>query len=443
MHLSGAATEGVKLLGNQLSGVKNPLSVAEEIRGGVIQPGAGEVEYSEPEISTEIKSNEGFRIELSLHNKGDADAFKVPVSVDGKPDTSPWLWLEKGERRKLTVATSRLYQAGHLQFTGIVKPGPAAFELADRVKIISPGRKGGAASLTLLPGEEREVTIEQIIQKAGPWELRVNDLPVWPFATFTNSRADFFIDGEKISIRAERAPGDEVYSAVYRQGVEGDFLATVKVLGQKDIRTYGYPHSGLMVRNQIDQAASPGGMTLSVSPVAPFADIRTRADLNGDGIFEASCGAAQFYSYPVWLMMEKRGKTLIGYASGDGKLWHKTQSCSGENANEGAYEIASVLAVQDVGVYGDTVTGQGIIDPAIQPGANVEQQAFDFESFRLQKPVPEEVIEYQDFEGSPGRLDIDQVFEASATVRNAGRVDGLVKADFFWTATSHTPSGLT
>ena len=180
---------------------------------------------------------------------------------------------------------------GSLEATATLHPTPAAFQFGEMMKISSPaaageltvvsvpfknigGEKGtedielyadgkvvASKSVTLRPGEEKEVTLERRFKEAGPHKLKLGDFPVWPYATFANTKANFYQTRDAIIIEAGGgenrmfSPKRE-YGVVYLKGVKGDFVATTSV-SQRAIGQYG--GGGLIVKNDLTKPEDHAG----------------------------------------------------------------------------------------------------------------------------------------------------------------------------------------
>ena len=302
LYAQGDQTKDINFVGNDLRKAKIPFDAGTEVQRGVVFPVAEKVEYSNLTVSKEIKSNERFKVKVNLKNKGDAGAFKTEVYVDSKISGSKWVWLMENECRELTLVTSRYYNprrhritVGPLAAIGGVKAVPAVFEYGDRMEINSPAEAGDLTwvsvalkniggykgtkevklyadgkvvaqkKVTLSPGEKKDVTIEHRFKEDGPHNLKIADFPVWPFATFANTEANFYQTRDRIIIEAGGGVHDirsekREYAAIYLKNVEGDFDVSVNVLKQQV--TGPYCGGGLLVKNDITKPRDSSGCVI-------------------------------------------------------------------------------------------------------------------------------------------------------------------------------------
>ena len=388
VYAKGSQTDDISLVANDLRRAKIPFTAAQEVGNGAVHPAAENVEFSNLEVSKEIKSNESFEASVNLKNTSDEGAFKADIYVDGKVSGSKWLWLGKNESRKVTLTSAKYYKPqshiikiGPLISTASVKGTPADFEFGDIMKINSPAGAGELTSVTvcvkniggkkgtkevklyadgkvaakqkvvLQPGEEKDVTIEHRFKEDGPCELKVGDFPVWSYATFANTKAEYCQMRDRIIIDAGGGRNklwtrEGEYAAVYLKDVEGDFVATVKLLSQQ--ATGPYASVGLLVRNDITKPKdSPGYLLLNVEP--KYGGQQTwRADLDGDGMLD-SHSYGSWSGYPMWFKIEKKGKTFAAYTGPDGIKWYK---------NKRVFEAASAEKHQDVAIFANAYSAK-------------------------------------------------------------------------------------
>ena len=116
---------------------------------------------------------------------------------------------------------------------------------------------------------------------------------------------------------------EDAYAAVYLRQLVGDFVATVKVaaFGEK---TEAWFRAGLYARNDITQSfdvvkGSLGSVLMFTTPNRAGIEY----DEFGDGSMHkaASENLPENTTTPVWLKLERHGKTYSGYVSVDGKNW--------------------------------------------------------------------------------------------------------------------------
>jgi regulation of enolase protein 1 (concanavalin A-like superfamily) len=131
--------------------------------------------------------------------------------------------------------------------------------------------------------------------------------------------------------------GEDSYASVFlKEPIEGNFIATVKVVGFGE-RTHEWYRAGLFTRNDMIKsfdtgAGSKGSVLMFVSP--------GRAGMNwdehGDGCMHkaSSENHKELGIYPMWIKLIRHGNSFSGYVSYDGKNWtvsHHTQDLPGIN----------------------------------------------------------------------------------------------------------------
>lgn len=456
LYAEGDETEDISLVGNDFSKAKIPFDASGEVKGETVFPKAEKISFSKLEVTKEISSNEGFEVNVTHTNTGETGVFKTDVYVGGKVACSKWLWLKTGENRTVTLITPKYFKpqryeikAGHLTTTAKVKPTPAAFESGVIKKINSPATAGELTTVTvslkniggtkgtkevklyagdkvvafknvaLIPGEEKDVTIEHKFKQAGPYKLKIADSPVWHFSTFTNTEAHFYQTRKGVVIKAaggqkSSTHNEDKYGAVYMK-MKGDFVSTVKLISQKAANSNS--NAGLMVRNDISRPAkSPGYVVLYRRPKYA-GSIDWRGDLDGDGLTDVISYAhgIQGRTFPMWLKIEKAGENFIGYSSRDGSLWQKAQIQT-TAIMEGKYEIPFTNEIQEVGMY---VNDQS---------ATNSMSRVEFQDFKIEQRVP---AMFQNLTISKTTIGINEPVSISATITNTGTVQGPVKVGLF------------
>jgi hypothetical protein len=396
LYAEGDETEDISFIGNDLRKVKIPFDAAEEVRKGTVFPTAEKVKYGKLNVSKKIKANERFKVNITLTNTGSAGAFKAEVYVDEKVVSSKWLWLEKGETREVTLTTCKYYESvnhrikvGRLTRSAAVRPAPAAFEFGSIMKINSPAAAGKLTTITvplkniggqkgtkevklyadgkavtsekiiLGPGEEKNVTIKHRFKTDGSHKLKIADFPVWPFATFANTEANFYQTREKIIIEAggglhDIRRQDREYAAVYLKDIKGDFVADVKVLRQEV--TGPYSGGGLMAKNDMTKPKDSSGCVIGWS-------------------FPKYNAAA--FEQPMEFNITKRGNTFVGDKNG---LWlHGNKLLMHSPIKKGeAEKVSSADAVQDVGIFANAYSAKNEL-------CRVEFQYFKIENMKGKK----------------------------------------------------------
>ena len=197
--------------------------------------------------------------------------------------------------------------------------------------------------------------------------------------------------------------------------MKGDFVCTVKLISQKAANSNS--NAGLMVRNDISQPAkSPGYVVLYRRPKYA-GSIDWRGDLDGNGLTDVISFAhgIQGRTFPMWLKIEKAGKSFIGYSSRDGSLWQRAQIMTSA-IMEGKYEIPFTNEIQDVGMYVNDVSATDSMSRA------------EFQDFKIEQRIP---AKFQDLTISKTTVGIKESVSISTTITNTGTVQGPVKAGLY------------
>ncbi len=213
------------------------------------------------------------------------------------------------------------------------------------VGIYADGKELKSMALSLKPLEEKEVKFE-IVPGVGIYPVRIGnsseimltvsrykelDLKKEKLLTYISGKAKpagLEIDQQNGNYKITAAGSDffhaeDAYAAVYLKQIKGDFVATVKVAAFGE-NTEAWFRSGLFARNDITQSfdvekGSPGSVLMFTTPNRAGIEY----DEFGDGSMHkaASENLPENTKMPVWLKLERHGKTYSGYVSVDGKNW--------------------------------------------------------------------------------------------------------------------------
>lgn len=387
----GEKTEDVRFSGNDLSEEMIPVDTAEDIKCASFFPQIHAVQYEALTVKKHIRANECFVAEVSVMNEGPEGMHKVEVMVNGEVSGTKWLWLRQGERKAVKVFTEKQYitgeyriQAGGFIETAAVLPAPAFYEYGEHMGISRPEEPQGSCCVVaeikniggctgdeyitlhadndpvvtqrvqIEPGEKKQVFFEYKPVNSRMNKLKLGDFPEWPFFTYANTDANFYLARGRIVIEAGGGQGRETdsekqklrvneYGAVY-QKVHGNFSIKVKVASQEV--TGMYAGAGLIVGNEIiSPGKGYGNLYLNTSPKYGGMGM-WRADPDGDGILEGK--EFTLGGCPVWYRIDKQGNTFTGYASRDGKEW---KDC-------GKFTVAGAKQVQDVGIFANAFSSK-------------------------------------------------------------------------------------
>ena len=134
----------------------------------------------------------------------------------------------------------------------------------------------------------------------------------------------------------EGSTNDE-FASLYRDDVSGDFDFRVRVMDQED--TNGWAKCGIMVRNDMTQAASSSGYcVISVTPDNGFS---FQWDDDGNGYLDGNTTGGSPSPPDSWVRLTKEGNLFTAYYSTDGTSWIELES----------EPLGSANASQDVGLF--------------------------------------------------------------------------------------------
>ncbi len=134
----------------------------------------------------------------------------------------------------------------------------------------------------------------------------------------------------------EGSNNDE-FASLYRDDVSGDFDFRVRVTQQEN--TNGWAKCGIMVRNDMTQAASSAGYC--VMSVTPGNDFNFQYDDDNNGYLEGSTTGGNPSPPDSWVRLTREGDVFTGYYSTDGTSWIELRSET----------LGSAAASQDVGLF--------------------------------------------------------------------------------------------
>ena len=403
VEANGGKTSGIVLDKNDVTGVDVPFTASSDVDAGAFQPLADRCVFRNLRVSKRVKPGGPFDVFVEVENPGDDGAAKVEALMLREGSTEReiaggcWIWLKKGRVRQVRFSTKWCYLPGVYEIfvggnstvgnsaTGRVEEAPASFVFDSRLRVIAPaaafqaavvsswvrntggeeGEKEVAMSadtqpvisetVRLSPGEKREVTLASKFPESGIRKLELGGL-VWPWATYANTEAEFFLEGDNVVVMA--GGGREVvwdggkgqYAVVYGRA-EGDFTARAYLHSQTP--TGPYAAAGLLVRNDVTRnVTSPGYVLLCVCPKYGALSY-WGADLDGDGTLDQKDSIPM--SYPMWFRIEKRGFDFTAFTRFRGTKWNKGQT----------FTVPSADSVQDVGIFGSAYSAKGEISRVV------------------------------------------------------------------------------
>ncbi len=461
VEVLGPGTFNLSFTGMDFRRTKTPLAAGEGLGAEDAFPVSSRIRFSELSVSEQIKPNERFQVKAKLTNEGVSGFVRAQINVNGMDDVAKWLWLEQDESRLVELETSRYYEPrdyrvsfGPLSAVARVQSAPAAFAYGEQMEIVAPEAAGewtrvtvpikniggatgdkevvlyandqavASQTVTLKPGEEKQVVVEHRFAEKGPRLLRVGDWPAWPFATFANVETRFAQTRDRIIIDAAGDQRGPLYcngpcAVMYVPDVEGDFVATMHLLGHSATSPKGAV--GLVVRNDLTrQGAESPGLGLLYIEKKYGGNQMFQTDLDGDGMVDMTLyGGA---TYTSWYRLVKQGSDFSGYVSWDGQLWNinKSGGVPNEYVKGGLCTMRSAAEVQDVGVF--TFAHSATNQPA----------RAELEHWCLTRPIPLEKLAFSDLTVSRTDVGLNEDFKVRAVVSNRCDQAGLAKAAFLF-----------
>ena len=148
------------------------------------------------------------------------------------------------------------------------------------------------------------------------------------------------------------------YVAAYRKGVEGDAVASTKVLSQE--QTHEWAKSGIMIANNIEKpGSSVGDIIFSTTPGNGYA---LQWDSDGDGYIDKSSHRGSV-NYPTKLKLKKDGNKFVAEYSEKGEYsWTKLADVT----------ITEAENSQDIGLFSKGSTESDVIGTVEFNGLSIE-----------------------------------------------------------------------
>jgi regulation of enolase protein 1 (concanavalin A-like superfamily) len=340
------------------------------------------VEASSKTASGTVLAGSVVKVSADIFNSGSSGMAPVNFYVDGKIYSEKLFPIIKNNSRKIEFEI-RLYEDGEhtlaigsapYQTIKIEGNKPAVvFEdfLLSGNRIISGETVKGSAKATnltkttqkldavvylddnksmsklveLQPGESKTVNIELNVPP-GKHLIRIENSTVKELTVFEAKNLDiskmkiyeycsakakpYEIKADNKTNRFKITAGgsdffhaEDSYAAAYIKGINGDFVATVKI-SQFGNRTHEWFRSGLFVRNDISQSfdvqpGSKGSVLVFATPGR--AGIEYDEFANGCMHKASSTNLPENSKTPIYLKIVRQGNSFSGYISLDGKNW--------------------------------------------------------------------------------------------------------------------------
>ena len=364
--------------------IEAPVNAPETIIDGapVFEVSNTKIEAASKSISGAVVAGSAIHISADVFNRAATGAAPIELYLDGKIYETKFFPVIKNNTRKIEFEI-RIYDEGDHQlaigstsYQSVKIEGnkPSVvfedFTLSDNrllkgeklkatatAKNLTPVSQKMTASLFLdnskveshtvdLKGKESQEISFEIEPSVGNHNLRIENsaeknLTVFEAVALDISRMEihqycsakakpYEIEADANANRFKITAGgsdffhaEDSYAAVYLKGIEGDFVATVKINRFGD-RTHEWFRSGLFVRNDISQSfdVQPGSKgSVLVFGTPGRAGIEYDEFANGCMHKASSQNLPENSKTPVYLKIVRHGNSFSGYISLDGKNW--------------------------------------------------------------------------------------------------------------------------
>jgi hypothetical protein len=162
-----------------------------------------------------------------------------------------------------------------------------------------------------------------------------------PVTAFAQPSSDYRWHASTTAHTGQVGDRYSIYAGGADQWRGTDQFGTTEVTSQD--ATGAWAKAGIVVRNDLSAARSPGYVILSATPSN---GVVMQWDSNGDGLLDATLNTG-FSAYPTYLKLVRHGTTFTGYASRDGRTWSQVAQA----------DVPSAAATQDVGLSAAAVSG--------------------------------------------------------------------------------------
>lgn len=248
------------------------------------------------------------------------------------------------------------------------------FENSTDVILYIDGKEIDSKSITLSPKERKEISFTFKPEKEGIYKIGIGDMDpfvveVYPYECIniaqselytycsgTAKPASFIVDKENnhfeiVAAGTDFLHAEDSYASIYLNGIKGNFVATVKVVGYGENVNDWY-RAGIFVRNDISKSyevepGSKGSVLMFTTPKVT----QIQWDVYGDGcMHQMGNREGRLHEkddpFPLWLRLERRDDTFVGFISYDGEHWIKPRYTS---------PVIGIEEVVDVGLAAGTI----------------------------------------------------------------------------------------
>ena len=337
-----------------------------------------------------------------LRNSGSAGFLCAPVLAGTSEVGTVRAWMGREEEREVSFLLSPIYEAGEYELTLLgtplsvtVKETPTdirrnpVVEIENRedvmmfaVTVRNEGGRAGQDQLALFadgvevdcvtvnlnPGEEKQIQLKGERDRVQT-VYTIPGLLEWKYDLAANTYSKFEAEGQKIAItsggKMYSVTGDIEYTrfiehaAAYRR-VEGDFVATVRILSQDSSGQYA--SAGLVICNDMQKAGDGRGVVVLNNAPKYGSMGMWRADCDGDGYEEMHTCCSTKYGY--WLRIVKTGQSFKAAVSPDKTDWRWLEQ-----------EVTVPFAgtVQDVGIFSYANSAKNEVGKAVFEDFTIEE----------------------------------------------------------------------
>jgi regulation of enolase protein 1 (concanavalin A-like superfamily) len=388
LALAGEKTEEILMALDGCRRGSDRILVQEEVAEDAISPVVRSFLVSGVAGQKEIACGSGVAGSVRVQNLGGEGFLQLPIYARYKAGAEDEevgrirTWMQREEVREICFVTQPLYRPGEYEicvggqsFVTRLAQAPAQIKVSPKAVLsatadgycveVSAQNVGGtkdvreicmecagetvaSALCELEPGEEKKWILCSKEMPSEDMPLQISGvLDDWRCQIAADTQSCYEVCQNRISITA----GGKLYSAngryeyehfmesaaLYRR-IEGDFVATVRVISQDFSGQYAA--AGLVVCNDMQKAGSEKEAVVAINNAPKYGSMGVwRADCDGDCYAELNnCFSTKFGYY---FRLEKEGKTFRGYTSPDGDEWLLVTTVTVPNAN----------TVQDIGIF--------------------------------------------------------------------------------------------
>ncbi|MCK4346785.1 MAG: right-handed parallel beta-helix repeat-containing protein, partial [Bacteroidales bacterium] len=336
LYVRGSQSKDICLMNNEFGKTKYPILASSHVADNAFISSVKNVDILGFQVNHKINPNDFFQPYVTFFNKDRSGPYFAKIYVNDQLAGSKWLWLDQNITLRDSLKTIRYYKPGEriLKIGKIkkqvkVNKSLAQFAYGDTMQIIAPAKAGeltwvkvlvkniggekgtksiemigdgkivASKKISLKPGEEKIVQLEHRFNTDGSHAIQTGDFEPWNLSTYHNVEAYYYQtkDGEIIIDAGGRKKHYEDQAVAYINNVEGDYVATVKILYQEST-TGSYAAVGIVVRNEMTNDTS-GGLNRHYR-VPKYGSYKIwHIDTDGDGMVDTRSDLG-YGTPPVW-----------------------------------------------------------------------------------------------------------------------------------------------